>query len=279
MHPKALAAARGFLGHNGEQMAIERRRGQRRFLYARQVRRGRVSKRYLGSLSDPVTEILSRAQDLSGANSSAARAAIESELDEYAQLEPVIRLLATRVNRCVLRDKEKRRRRARTRPKEKRKPMMDASLDDTRESIGLTRDEFEHLVYRATSGSEDALAELHATLRANPTMYGRLGDLARHVQLCLVDLIAGDSVVAHESLHLNIDKMRSDLQRDGTSPLEALLVDQVVTSWLDLSVQQIGFAQDHCTEAIAKRHEQRVERAQGRHLRVVRALHELRNFT
>ncbi len=260
-------------------MAIERRRGQQRFLYARQVRRGRVSKRYLGSLSDPVTEILFRAQDLSRANSSAARAAVEVELDEYAQLEPVIRLVATRVNRCVLRDRNKQERKSQLPRRKSSKPMIDQSPDATPERISITRDDFDHLVDRATGGDEDAQAELRATLRANPKTYGRLGDLARHVQLCLVDLIAGDSVVAHESLHLNMDKMRSDLQRDGTSPLEALLVDQVVTSWLDLSVQQIGFAQDHCTEAIAKRHEQRVERAQGRHLRVVRALHELRNFT
>lgn len=147
------------------------------------------------------------------------------------------------------------------------------------EQIDITRDDFDHLVERATAGSPEALAELRATLRANRSMYRRLGDLSLHVQASLLELITRDSVVARESIDLNLEELRTSLQLDGNSPLEMLLVEQIVTTWLDWSFQQIAFSQGHATEEIARRREQRLERAQKRHLAAIQALNDIRAFS
>lgn len=150
-----------------------------------------------------------------------------------------------------------------------------SSSDSHSDEINLTRQEFDELVYRATGGSDHAVADLRDALRANPASYRLLGDLARHVQSCLIELITRDAVVAREALQLHMDELRESLLGDEPTPLQELVAEEVVASWLDLSFQRLGYSQQHPTEAIAKRREQRLERAQKRHLNAVRALAEL----
>lgn len=103
-------------------MKIEQRRGQEKYVYKYETTDGKTRKRYVGSVSDPAVDILVRADQLNKANSSAARAAVESESDKYDQLEPLIRLLATRIARCVQRQKEKLERESVKRQMERLKP-------------------------------------------------------------------------------------------------------------------------------------------------------------
>jgi len=143
------------------------------------------------------------------------------------------------------------------------------------EQVTITREEFDKLVFRATGGSEEAVADLREALRANPLCYRLLGDLANHVQACLVQLITQNAVVAREALSLQMDELRKSLLREHATALERLIADEVVASWLDLSFQRLSHSQEHPTETIAKRREQRLDRAHERHLAALAALHEL----
>jgi hypothetical protein len=142
----------------------------------------------------------------------------------------------------------------------------------------VTRDEFEHLAARAAAGSEEALDEFRKVLRANPQVYRILGDLSQHARRCLIDLIAGGSLVARETALQRAEEVRQDLLAEGDSPLERLAVDQVVTTWLDSNLQQIGLSQDHRKETLRLRWEQRLDRAQRRHLAALTALAEVRAY-
>ena len=259
-------------------MAIEKRRGRTAFCYLRVKQNGRSKKRYVGSTTDPVTDLIVRTDRLVTAYDMSHRQVVEDEISANDRVEPCLRLLSTRVTRCVNRYRQKVRRakesRGAVRPRIRESHMNEANPT---EQVEITREEFDELVFRATGGSDEAVADLRDALRANPACYRLLGDLARHVQICLVELITKDATVAREALNLNMNHLRKSLLRDDSSALEQLVAEEVVASWLDLAFQRIGHSQEHPTETIAKRREQRLERSQKRHLAAVRALHEIQN--
>ena len=277
--PIPRAPARETLGTTkGNSMAIEKRRGRAAFCYLRVQTDSRSRKRYVGSTTDPVTDLIVRADRLVTAYDRSHRQAVEDENSACDRVEPCLRLLSTRVTRCVNRYRQKVRRakesRGAIRPR-KRKNHMNG-VNPT-EQVAITREEFDELVFRATGGSDEAVADLRDALRANPACYRLLGDLARHVQICLVELITKDAVVAREALNLKMDDLRESLLGEDATALERLVAEEVVASWLDLSFHRIGYSQEHSTEAIAKRREQRLERGQKRHLAAARALHEIQS--
>jgi hypothetical protein len=96
--------------------------------------------------------------------------------------------------------------------------------------------------------------------------------------MVLIEIIGADSVVTRVSLTMQIDELRGELDRKNTGPLERLLIEQVITTKLDLGVQQIGSAQRHDKETLRRRWERRMERAQKRHLAAVKALAEFRKM-
>lgn len=261
-------------------ISIEQRRGHSNYLYRSVSFGGRTRRLYVGNLSDPVTKIVAQANTLQGAYATAARVEVQQELEGYAKVEPLLRLLATRVNRCVQRHREKVAGQSRRHQDihNNKDAHMFARSDKNAEAINLSREEFDALVENATDGDEEAVAELRQALRANPASFHLLGDIARHTQACLVELITKDAVVAREAMNLKVAQWRSDLLREGDSPLERLLVDQVLTTWIDMNMQQIASAQPHDTETIAKRWQQRLDAAQKRHLAALKALHDVRAF-
>ncbi len=241
---------------------------------------GQPRRVYVGSLNDPVTRILVDADHLQRATQTASQKAAADEVESYARIEPALRLLATETNRLTRQLRFQRRRR---KPKgyvitifKNGIPMTET---DTSKPLRTTisEDDFDELVENAATGDESAVEELRQALRGNPAIYEALGDLARHVQMVLIDLAAPDSVAMRESVRLNLNSVRQELRNEGRgTTLEKLLVEQVVTSMLDVCIQRVALAQDHPSETHRKRCERCVERAQKRHLAALKALNEVR---
>jgi hypothetical protein len=257
------------------------KRGTAAYYYVVGRAEGHVVKIYVGALSDQVVSILHRADQLSHAYQQGTREAAQQELDAYARLEPAIRLVAVKTSRLVWRQRDRRRRQhsdCHQQNASRKESNMRQPRDASTTEVQITRDDFEDVVARAAAGSDEAISDLRQVLRANPAIYQVLGDLSGHVQRCLVDLVAGGCVVAKEAIQLQAEELRRELLRDADSPLERLLADQIVTTWLDVNIQQIGLAQPHEKETHRQRWEQRFDRAQRRHLAAVTALAEVRGY-
>jgi len=150
---------------------------------------------------------------------------------------------------------------------------------DAKQQLDVDRDEFDAVVERATAGCPEALRELQHLLKRNPAIYERLGDLSHHVQQCLVDLVAADSMLAQESLRLKILDLRCQLGNGDVDLLQQLLIDQVITTWLDVHFQQIGFSQPRESKPDTRHWQWQLDRAQKRHLAALKALAEVRKFS
>jgi hypothetical protein len=240
---------------------------------------GKVRKTYVGSLADPVASLVHRSDQLAMAHRRAAEEATRRDLEAYGRIEGVTRLLASKAARLVWRQRDRLRRgqdgghaiATRETPMPKTAALLNAPID-------VTKDDFDDLAARAAAGCEEALEVLRHTLLANPAVYRLLGNLAQHAQRALIRLVAGDSAVTREAAQFQANELRQDLLRDGDSPLERLVVDQVVTTWLDVYIQQLGLSQPHAKEGLRHRWEKQLDRAQKRHLAAVAALSEIRGY-
>jgi len=100
--------------------------------------------------------------------------------------------------------------------------------------LDVCQEDFEELVQLANSGDENALAQLRETLDSQPDIWEHMGDMAKHAQIAMVNLIANGNKVMVESLFRKAAKMKEELLRPSPSKLEELAAERVVACWLEM---------------------------------------------
>jgi hypothetical protein len=129
------------------------------------------------------------------------------------------------------------------------------------------------LVQRAEGGDEAALPELRVALDANPWCWERYGDIGRQAQAAWLGLLGGKNLMLKESVGRRAEQLRAELAGPEPSPLERLLVERVVSCWLQTSYADAAYAQlKGATPAQHAAALRRQNSAQQRYLQAVRAL-------
>ncbi len=95
--------------------------------------------------------------------------------------------------------------------------------------------EIREVVGRAKRGDAAAVPRLRELLDRHPGIWERYGDLATQVEKSWVGLAAGDDLHLKESVTRYAAKLRAELTRPAASPVEKLLVERVVATWLQLN--------------------------------------------
>jgi hypothetical protein len=135
------------------------------------------------------------------------------------------------------------------------------------------------LVQRAEEGDEAVLPELRAALDANPWVWQRYGDLAQQSQAAWLQLIAGKNLLLHEATQRKAEQLRAELAGPGPSPLERLLVERIVSCWLQTNYADAAYAQlKGTTPAQHTAALRRQNAAQQRYLQAMRALVTIRKL-
>ena len=215
-------------------MSWENRAGSRRKYYCRSIRvDGRVTREYIGRAADPVVQFIAQGDALGRAAAAAAVADVRAEQTRFRELEPQLRNLADRVQEMeeiYLLTLGYRRSEGGWQPvqyKNKNRPMNNLGDGDERP----TRELFQHLSRQANRGDRKAADRLRQILRENPDIWRSIGDLARHAEQSLIDLIARGNLVLGESVRLKVEEMRKSLLAEATDEtLEKLLIDEVVVA-------------------------------------------------
>lgn len=134
----------------------------------------------------------------------------------------------------------------------------------------------ETLVEQAKQGEPDATGQLQQVLDEHPEIWRHFGDLAGHSERGWVELLAGNSSHVRESLLRQTAAMRTELAGPQPSALEALLVDDVVISWIQVRYFELVSAAYRTEQVLTPREAESVSKqqdaAQRRHLAAIRAL-------
>jgi hypothetical protein len=137
----------------------------------------------------------------------------------------------------------------------------------------------QRLVQRAEQGDESVLGELRAALAVNPWVWQRYGDLAQQSQAAWLQLIAGNNLLLREATQRKAEQLRAELAGPKPSPLERLLVERLVSCWLQTNYADAAYAQmkgnSPAQHTAALR---RQNSAQQRYLQAVKALATVRKL-
>jgi hypothetical protein len=137
------------------------------------------------------------------------------------------------------------------------------------------------LTRAAEAGDEDALQEIRKLLGERPELAWSLVDLARVAEQSLLEKsLGGDQPSVKVALRIQLQAMRIELAGENPSPLERLLVERVVATWLEVQTFQALYFQneDKLSMAQGEHHQRRLDRAHRRHLSAIRTLAQVRKL-
>ena len=141
--------------------------------------------------------------------------------------------------------------------------------------------ELSELVDAAKRNNHNAVLKIKKLLDANPDVWKHYGDLSSHVEAKWIKLLSGDDACVHESLVRRVEELRQEIIEAGTdTPLERLLTERIVVSWLmtryfDLSIAQ---AAEGSRPSHVRYLEQQLDKSQRRHNAALKSLAELRKL-
>ena len=115
--------------------------------------------------------------------------------------------------------------------------------------------------------------QLRRVFEQRPSIWREAGDLAHHAEKAWIGLIAGSDQMLAESLWRTIGEMKQSLGGGNPSPLESLLVRQIVAAWLAAKYADLTYSQNvECSISQAKF---LVQRQRANHERLNSALKTL----
>jgi hypothetical protein len=140
------------------------------------------------------------------------------------------------------------------------------------------------LVERAQHGDKQALAQAKQMLAAHPELWRRAQHLTAQVEKNLVHAICHDDELGSGAIKHQAAEMRRTLAGDKATPIECLIAEQIVLCWLHLRHME-GMHHGNCFGPDASRTlsqlnhwERLVARAEGRYLRALRTLAQVRRL-
>jgi hypothetical protein len=146
----------------------------------------------------------------------------------------------------------------------------------------LTAEEQERLhtlLEKAQQGDRSVVDALKVALDQHPAIWHRCGDLAAQALSAWVNLTAGENQLVKESLQRKVEAMHLEIGGAAPSPLEKLLVERIVISWVQVGQADAAVAQARSSNLEVHRVlVQRQGCAQRRLLEGVRQLANLRKL-
>jgi hypothetical protein len=131
---------------------------------------------------------------------------------------------------------------------------------------------FDRLRHRANQGDARAREALSKYLDSHPELWSRLGNMARHAELALIEAASGGEWLTAEAIKREAARMRRDLAGPSPSPLELMAIERVVLTWEQLQHVEMGFVQAQQNLGWARYWLQRQQQADRLHREAVKSL-------
>lgn len=140
---------------------------------------------------------------------------------------------------------------------------------------------FAKLAQKAQGGDAKAMEALRPMLD-KAGLWEFVGNLTRRVEESWLEAMTGQNKLIREGYERRVATMRSELLEAGDSPLERLLVDRVVMTWLQACQADAAYSHalngDGHSLQQGTYHQARQDRANARHLKAIKALANVRRL-
>jgi len=155
----------------------------------------------------------------------------------------------------------------------------------TKEELKIRRDtlgRLRELTEKAEQGDKKAVPELRDILQERPELAWRFVDYAKVAEWHFIEKMTKDKDFASkEVLTCQLAAMREEIAGENPSPLERLLAERIVLTWLQIQLFE-GFYASSMYKNIAinqaNYYQKRIDRAHRNHLAAIRTLAQIRKM-
>jgi hypothetical protein len=154
--------------------------------------------------------------------------------------------------------------------------ISEEEVEDRREII--TR--LHELTKKAQKGNKKVIPEIREILDRNPDLAWHLTNLGKTAERLLIDKLTKEKDLAGEIMEHQLESMRQEVAGENASPLERLLAERVVVTWLQVQLfEALYFANlGNLTINQANYHQKRLDRVHRHHLSAIRTLAQIRKL-
>ena len=156
--------------------------------------------------------------------------------------------------------------------------MSKGEIEGLRETVAKLRD----LMDKAQEGDQDAAFDIRKTLDESPDLAWRfIKGPGKMAEEALIDEFTRDKDLASkELLKHQLRSMRIEVAGENPSPLERLLAERVVATWLQVQLFDAFYAFGMKNEIMRQGdyRQKRLDRAHRRHLSAIRTLAQVRKM-
>jgi hypothetical protein len=143
-------------------------------------------------------------------------------------------------------------------------------------------EKLQDLLRLAEKGKDDAVPEIRQILSKHPDLAWRFVDVAHVAEDALIEKMTGEEDLAvKEIMRCQLEAMREEIAGENPSPLERLLAERVVATWLQIQLFEGLYASGMSkgmTIAEGGYHQKRLDQTYRRHLSAIRALAQMRKL-
>ena len=148
-----------------------------------------------------------------------------------------------------------------------------------RDTVGRLKE----LVEKAAKGANESLPEIKKILKESPDLAWQLIDYAKYTEYHHTKMMVKEEGSGlKEVLKAQIAAMREEIAGDNPSPLERLLAERIVLTWLQIQLFEGLYASNMSkgttTIAQGKYEQKRIDQAYRRHLSAIRTLAQIRKL-
>jgi hypothetical protein len=146
---------------------------------------------------------------------------------------------------------------------------------------GKTIEKLQDLLRLAEKGEENAVPEIRQILNEHPNLAWDYVDLAKVAEDALIeDMTREQDLATRELMRCQLEAMKKEIAGNEHSPLERLLSERVVVTWLEVQFFEALYVRNMRNLSItqAEHHQRRLDRAHRRHLTAIRALAQIRKL-
>jgi hypothetical protein len=140
----------------------------------------------------------------------------------------------------------------------------------------------DELAKKVEEGEEGAMPALRKILEENPDLAWRLANFARAAENVLLKQLtrSKDNSVTEVAMRRQFAAMREEIAGDDPSPLERLLAERIVATWIQVQIFESISVSDlkNFATSQAAYHQRHLDRAHGRHLSAIRTLAQIRKM-
>jgi hypothetical protein len=156
--------------------------------------------------------------------------------------------------------------------------MTKEEIETRRDTVGRLRE----LVKKAEKGDKEGLPEIRKILKESPKLAWRIMDYGKLAEWHFVERMTKDKDFASkELLKRQLAAMREEVAGEDPSPLERLLAERVVATWLQIQLFEGLYAAGMYKSMSVNQgsyQQKRLDRAHRNHLSAIRMLAQIRKL-